>query len=214
MKAGQMESFALQSPPSWYRKRTVRAVDQLGMADFHAALAEGAEPASQKLRTLAADPRPEVAALAIQTSLLLGDWQPWAAELLANDRMRSHWSTSIELARQLLAANPTAITELQAELQTKFGADSDKILKLLIGLAQADQTNDSLIGLAKGLDSNVMLPIRVLTAYELKRLTGEDFSYQPHAPVRASLQQWRSRLAGGKVQLLPVNDPVLERYPK
>jgi hypothetical protein len=214
LKAGQMESFALQSPPAWYRKRSTRAIDQLGMIDFHAAMAAGTEPMKQRLRTLATDSRPEVAALAIQTSLLLGDWQPWAAELLADDRMRSHWNSGIELARQILAAQPNAASNLQAELQAKFGADADKILSLTVGLPQDNQNSDGLSGLVKGLDSNAMLPVRVLTAYELKHLTGEDFSYQPHAPLRASLQQWRSRLAGGKVQLLPVNDPIAERYPK
>jgi hypothetical protein len=214
LKAGQMEIFALQSPPAWYRKRSIRAIDQLGMADFHTALSAGTEPMKQRLRLLATDSRPEVASLAIQTSLLLGDWQPWAAELLAEDRMRSHWNFSIELARQILAAQPNAISNLQAELQAEFGADSDRILNLTVGLPQANQNNDGLAVLVKGLDPNAMLPVRVLTAYELKHLTGEDFSYQPHAPVRASLQQWRSRLAGGKVQLLPVNDPIAERYSK
>lgn len=213
-KAGTMESFTLQSPPTWYRKRSVRPIDLLGMADFHTAMVASSEPMKQRLRVLSTDPRPEVAALALQTSLLLGDWQPWASQLLSTDQMRSHWNSSIELARQSLAANPDRIKDLKTELQTKFGADADMILSLLVGLPQSDQTIDGLAGLIKGLDSSVVLPIRVLTAYQLRLLTGEDFSYQPHAPLRASLQQWRTRLAGGKIPLLPVNDPILERYPK
>ncbi len=214
IKQNEMESFALQSPPAWYRKRSVRAIDQLGMADFHAAMAMSNEPVAQRLRAIASDPRPEVAAMAIQTAVLMGDWQPFATELLSNDRMRSHWTPTIQVARQMIATNPTTIKELQAEAKAKLGVDADRVLELLVGLEAAVQTNDALTGLVKGLDSNSPLPIRVLTAYELKHLTGEDFSYQPHAPVKAMVQQWRSKIAGNKVSFLPLADPIFERNPK
>jgi hypothetical protein len=213
VKAGQMESFALQSPPMWYRRgRLGRAIDQLGMAEFHSALTASTEPVDATLRKLASDVRPEVAALAMQTSLLLGDWQPWSAELLDNDRMRIHWNNSIELARQLLAAEPAAAQRLLPDMQSKFGADAEKMIELTAGIREDSQNPDGLARLVKGLDINNPLPIRVLTAFELKYLTGEDFSYQPHAPLRASVQQWRSKLASGKISLLPVNDPIYERY--
>lgn len=214
IKQIEMESFALQSPPAWYRKRSVRAIDQLGMADFHSALAMSNEPVAQRLRTIASDPRPEVAAMAIQTAVLMGDWQPFASELLNNDRMRSHWTPTIQLARQMIATNPTTTKELQAEAQSKLGADADRALELLVGLGAAVQTNDGLTGLVKGIDANSPLPIRVLAAYELKHLTGEDFSYQPHAPVKAMVQQWRSKIAGNKVSVLPLADPIYERNAK
>lgn len=211
IKQSEMESFALQSPPAWYRKRSVRAIDQLGMAEFHSALAMSNEPVSQRLRSIASDPRPEVAAMAIQTAVLMGDWQPFATELLSNDRMRSHWTPTIQLARQMIATNPTTLKELQAEAQSKLGAEADRVLELLVGLGAAVQTNDGLTGLVKGIDASSPLPIRVLAAYELKHLTGEDFSYQPHAPVKAMVQQWRSKIAGNKVSVLPLADPIYER---
>ncbi len=214
IKQNEMESFALQSPPAWYRKRSVRAIDQLGMADFHSALAMSNEPVAQRLRSIASDPRPEVAAMAIQTAVLMGDWQPFASELLNNDRMRSHWTPTIQLARQMIATNQTTTKELQAEAQSKLGADADRALELLVGLGAAVQTNDGLTGLVKGIDPNSPLPIRVLAAYELKHLTGEDFSYQPHAPVKAMVQQWRSKIAGNKVSVMPLADPIYERNAK
>ncbi len=207
----QMENFALQSPPSWYRKRYIRAIDQLGMADFRQALLGSNEPLADKLRTLATDNRPEVAALAIQTAILRGDWQPFAAHLLSNDRMRAHWTGSLDLARQVIASRPESQKELLSEMQGKLSSDADRCAELVAGLGLANQTNDGLLGLVKGLDAANNLPVRILASYELKQLTGEDFSYQPHAPVRATIQQWRSRIVQNKVSVMPVNDPIYER---
>lgn len=211
VKQNQMESFALQSPPMWYRKRSVRAIDQLGMADFSKALQASTEPLTDKLRELATDSRPEVAALAIQTAMLRGDWQPFAAELLSNDRMRVHWQTSLDLARQLLASKPELKQELQTELNSKLGPDAERVGELIGGLSSSNQSSDGLLGLVKTLDGANGLPVRILAAYELKQLTGEDYGYQPHAPVRATIQQLRSRIVQNKLSFLPINDPIYER---
>jgi hypothetical protein len=209
--AGKMESFALQSPPGWYRKKSVRAIDLLGMSDFQKALAASPEPLNEKLRALAADPRPELASLAIQTSLLLGDWQPWAKELLFSDRMRSHWMSNISLARQLLAGNALLIKQLQTELQLQQIKESDRVTELLIGTNKDALNTEGLQTLVKGLEANNSLPIRVLSAYQLKQLTGEDFGYQPHAPVKSTIQQWRSKISGNKIGIVPIEDPLVER---
>ncbi|MFO0939142.1 MAG: hypothetical protein U0930_00090 [Pirellulales bacterium] len=161
IKNNQMETFALQSPPTWYRKRYIRAIDQLGLSDFGQALRSNNEPLADRIRALSSDNRPEVAALAIQTSMLRGDWQPFAEDLLSNDRMRAHWNSSLDLARHLIAGRPESQKELLAAFQPKLGADADRCAELVAGLSAANQNNESLLGLVKGLDGPIACPFEL-----------------------------------------------------
>ena len=206
-----MEKFSLQSPPGWFRKRSIRPIDLMAQTDLFTALEASAEPIEQQLRVLARDRRPEVAAAAIQYAMLLDDWQPFAAELLLSDRMRAHWRNTLDLARQLLAAKPGLAKSIESQFQLTLGADANRALELLLGLPASLQTNDSLLGLVKGMDNGSSLPIRVLSWYELSQQTGEPGGYQPHAPTRVALQQVRSSLNANRAPFLPVRDPITER---
>ncbi|MBX3422747.1 MAG: hypothetical protein KF752_14425 [Pirellulaceae bacterium] len=202
--------FVLSNPPRWYGKRWIRPIDQIAHGDLQNLLQQGTGPVADQLLDLAADSRPEVSALAIQLSLLTGNWQPFVTVLLTEDRLRGHWSTSIALARQLWASNSAMTGSLRTALDVQFGPDARRIYDLLGGLSQDQLSTEGLLGLVKGLESPT-LAVRLLSAYELTELTGVDNGYLPHAPVRALIQQYRQQLANGKLTIRPVGDPIWER---
>jgi hypothetical protein len=202
--------FTLTNPPRWYGKRTVRHIDQEASSDLASALQRGTNISLAKISAMASDRRPEVAALAIQTSMLLGDWQPFASELLVADRLRSHWFSTLGLARQMLAAGAVSPEALKDRLADFHGPEAPELVELLVGLKQDQQNSDGLASLIRGLESD-SLPIRVASAYEMIQLTGQDNGYLPHAPVRASIQQFRRQLSNGKLAATPIGDPVWER---
>ena len=164
----------------------------------------------QRLRDIATDRRPEVAALAIQLALMQGDWQPFATELLTADRMRAPWRPTPELARQVLLAQPAAVTGLRDAMTAAFGADAQRLVDILAGISRAQLDKDGLGGLLGGLDAD-NLALRVLSAFELTELTGNDSGYLPHAPIRATIGQLRQQHNAGRLQPLPISDPIWER---
>ena len=52
---------------------------------------------------------------------------------------------------------------------------------------------------------------RVLATHQLRRLTGKDLGFQPSAPNRAVLQQWRRTIASNPI--LPIDNPIWEAKP-
>ncbi|HAC89579.1 MAG TPA: hypothetical protein DCF63_02950, partial [Planctomycetaceae bacterium] len=206
-----LEEFALLNPPRWYSKRSISVMQQLAADDLVSGLQAGSENLVQRLREMSNDDRPEVAALAIELSLLLGDPQPFASQLLADDRLRSHWNNTLALTRQVLSSRRETIEAMGQALTATHGQDSGaELMELLLGLGQERLGGDGLAALIKGLDSQ-QLPVRVLSAFELQQLTGQSFGYLPHAPIRSSLQQWRQQLNSGKLKIMEVGDPIWER---
>jgi len=205
--------FSLLNPPRWYSPRSVRLIDQEAAQDYSKAFQNRRVPVSQLISELVRNERPELAALAIQTSLLMGNFRPLVSELLVADRLRAHWSSSIELARQLSAGKPATQTTVQELIQEDFGADATRLFELFQGLGSDQQNTDGLAGLLKGLESE-SLPMRVLSFHELAQLTGSDHGYLPHAPVKATIQQIRRLQSSGKLSISPVPDPIWERTPQ
>lgn len=202
--------FTLNNPPRWYGRRSVRHIDQEASADFAALLQSQPEVGIGQISGLASDRRPEVAALAIQTSMILGNWAPMASELLRADRLRVHWTSSLSLARHLLAADPAAAESLSQELTQEYGDEAQILFDLILGLPKEQHTNEGLAQLIRRLESD-SLPIRVTAAFEMFNLTRQDHGYLPHAPVRASIQQFRRQLTTGRLTIPAVGDPIWER---
>ncbi len=210
---GQLVEFELVSIPVWYRTSVERPLDTLAAADLHLLL--NTEEATQlQLKVLCMDRRPETAALAIQTSVMLGDWSGFVQNLLSNEQMRSHWGKTLELAEQCVVSEPTGVEALGQELKDVYAEASVPLLELFVGRVTADggeQIQEVL--LPKLVDSlgSERIEERVLAAYQLKRLTGKDLGFQPSVPNRAALQLWRRELAKNANSLiLPIGDPVWE----
>ncbi|MDX1925896.1 MAG: hypothetical protein SFV81_05230 [Pirellulaceae bacterium] len=199
--------FELGAIPSWYRAGSDRPIDLLAAADMHKSMNANVD-ASAQLTSLCSDSRPETAALAIQTAMLLGRWESFAGDCLNNESLRSHWSTTLTLAEQLIASSEQKAEALRAAFETAHPGRGDALFTLFAGAADSSQPKDVLPKLVESLDS-VELNERVLAGHQLRRLMGKDLGFQPSIPNRAVLQQWRRTIASGP-SFTPLDNPIWE----
>jgi hypothetical protein len=208
--------FGVLGIPNWLRTSLVRPTDGPAAEDLQHLIDQADVQQRSMVDTLnaiALHRRPETAALAIKTAMLVGDWQPFATQLLSTERFRSHWEATLDLARQILASDPKAAEALRAELVTAYNeVEADALLQLLGGPTEDQLQTSGLSALVAELDST-QLPRRILAAYQLLQLTGKSFGFQAHAPSRASVQQWRRESASKRSLLLEMTDPIWERSP-
>ncbi len=212
---GKPKTFKLKSIPSWYPARYDRPIDGLAAEDLVRLLQVNPDQNSPNTEELLASltkyPKPETAALAIQTSLLAGDWSHLVGGFLDNSNMSAHWNKTLDLAVQILAAAPDTANVLRAGLSAR-GPKGDLQFQMLTGLTSEQVNQDGLGELISQLGDND-LASRVLAIYQLNKLTGKVLAYLPYAPNRASIQQWRRELATERLKLLKPSDLIYERNP-
>ncbi len=209
---GKVVEFELGTIPAWYRSNVPRPLDALAAMDMDKLLSETGSTQAQ-LNSMCQNNRPETAALAIQTTLMLGDWSGFAKYLLGDESMRTQWENTLSLAAQILADDPASIEEATRELDAVYGESSSKLLSLLVGSAADEQANASADAtLQEWVDSlsSDRLEERVLAAYQLRRVSGKDLGFQPSTPNRASVQQWRREIVTNKSLTLPTRNPIWE----
>jgi hypothetical protein len=204
---GEPVEFELGAIPSWYRAGNDRPVDLLAAADLHKMI-NNTEDAKAQLTSLCSDSRPETAALAIQSSMLLGEWGSFVDGCLNNESLRNHWSAAIGLAEQLIAASEQNAEALRAAFESAHPGRGETLFTLLVGAADSSKAKGMLPKLVESLGS-AELDERVLAAHQLHRLTGKNLGFQPSVPNRAVLQQWRRAIATGP-SLLPIDTPIWE----
>jgi len=204
---GQPIEFELGAIPTWYRAGNDRPLDLFAVADMHN-LMRDTENAAAQLTGLCSDSRPETAALAIQSKMLLGDWGDFAGDFLNNELMRSHWSGAIGLAEQLIAGREQNSEALRLAFEAAHAGRGDALFDLLKGVSDSSKPKELLPKLVDSLGS-AELDERVLAAHQLRRLTGKDLGFQPSSPNRAVLQQWRRAIASSP-SILPLDNPLWE----
>ncbi len=213
---GKPQKFRLQNIPNWFRASVERPIDALAAQDLHRLLSLEVDPSvglRPTLLELNQSRRPETAALATQLSLLSGQWQPVVDGFFDNERLRSHWLPTLNLARQLLARDPPAAEDLRTQLIDQHASDGELLYDLICGPPGDKLASDGLAKLVGHLESP-RLDVRVLATYQLQLLTGKNLGFQPSAPNRASVQQWRRDLATNRVTLLEPADLIWESTPR
>lgn len=230
----QPTKFRLQNIPAWFRSSIERPIDGLAASDLNGAFKKtateskvvagdatqtetstgGAElDVASQLMELSRSRRPETAALAVQISLLCGNWHPLAAGFLDDVRMRSHWTPTLNLARQLLAAEPAAEVEARKSFTKTHPEAGTDLVDLLCGFPADQLDTDALAKIIQRLESS-QLAMRVLAVYQLHLLTGKSLGIQPATISRSGVQQWRRELANNRSLLLPASDPIWESVSK
>ncbi len=204
---GQPIEFELGAIPNWYRIGNDRPLDSLAATDMHK-LISGVDDVTAQLSAMCLDRRPETAALAIQTQMLLGDWSDFTGNFLNNELMRSHWSSALVLAEQLIASQDQNVEALRTAFEAAHPGRGDALLALTIGASENAPPKEFLPKLVESLGSS-KLDERVLATHQLRRLTGKDMGFQPSFPNRAVLQQWRRAIASSP-SLLLLDSPLWE----
>ncbi|MEM7477523.1 MAG: hypothetical protein AAF483_21260 [Planctomycetota bacterium] len=209
--------FSMNRIPQWYRMRPSRPIDAEAVLEMSVDLNPDPQKNEQNvtaaLARLAAGRRPEEAALAIQTQILIGDWSGFASkQFLGNSRMTVHWGSTIQLASIMLASDPSAAQELQKSLKKHF-TSSDTMYQMLVGLPEdqlaSGQGFESLINELESPE----LAHRCTAYFELNRLTGEQLAYKPTVPNRASVLSWRRMLSTKRLNVLPIPNVLWEAQP-
>ena len=199
--------FELGAIPAWYRAGNDPPLDSFAALDMHK-LINGTDDVTAQLASMCSDRRPESAALAIQSRMLLGDWGDLAGDFLNNELMRSHWASVIGLAEQLLASKEQNAEALRTAFEAAHPGRGDVLFALLVGADNSSQPKELLPKLVEVLGSGE-LDERVLASHQLRRLTGKDMGFQPSFPNRAVLQQWRRTITSNP-SLLSLGNPIWE----
>jgi hypothetical protein len=206
------KDFKLQSIPAWFRLSPSRAIDREGLLELTQAVSAVDSPASLRrlLRERSQSFRPEEAAVAVQTSLLLGDFEPLLQSgFLTNPRMVIHWQPTLGLFRQMLPIFPDKLAATKQAFLDAF-PDGNKIFAMLVGLSAEQATAGGLSKLIDELASPDLVN-RVVAFQELQRLTAKKLGFQPAEPNRASILTWRRELATENLDVIPVGDMIWER---
>lgn len=207
---GQSRNFQLAEIPAWYRSSINRPLDEKAAADFHTLMLDVAD-VEQSLIAACSFRRPETAALAIQTRMMLGDWSIFASNFLGDESMRSHWIPCLVIAEQLIASEKS-MEPLMSAWQAVYPMRVRTLGGLMLGSSEDLSASQFLANLVTLLDSS-QLDERVLAAHQLRRLTGRDGGYQPSLPNRSVIQQWRRELNSGKLTIPNAGDPLWEARP-
>lgn len=207
------KQFKLQSIPAWYRLQPERAIDREGVLELVTSLRgeiQAGKSLTAAIQKQTLSRRPEEAALAIQTSLLLGDVQALVRSgFLGNPRMSIYWQSTLELLRQVMANQPPLSEELNTALSDTY-PEGDKLYAMIQGLNPEQLAAGGIGKLIEELGSTETAN-RVLAFDALQRLTGQKLGFLPGEPNRASLLAWRRELATERLAVLPVGDIIWER---
>ncbi len=208
--------FPLQNIPSWYRSSVDRPIDALAAQDLNGLISTttvDSTTLAPLLSELTKHRRPETAALAVQLSLLAGDWRPFVDGFLSESRMRNHWTTTIDLARQLLAADTVTADNARKLFDEVHAAEGPVLYELLCGPPEDQLNQEKFAKIVSQLDSP-LLAHRVLAIHLLQRLTGKNLGFQPALPNRSSVQQWRREISTNRLALTQNLELIWERLPR
>jgi hypothetical protein len=190
-----IEAVAVEQLPRWI------AADVLNPLDRRASASVEQELRTDRsifilLRELAQHRQREVHWLALRCLAAIDDFEPVVRELDNSDR-RSLWTDYIQLLVDALGRGPTVAGEVRAAMEKLHGAEGAKLYGMIWrfggdGLTKAE--GNELVGY---LDHDT-LAFRVISFWNLKRITGLGLFYEPEetaANRRASIRKWRDRIA-------------------
>ncbi len=203
----QPKQFTRTQNPAWYKTSSDRRLDAVAAEDFHQILSQSA-PAIDLLASAVQEKRPETAALAIQTSMLLGDWMPFVDIALNAETMSSHWTRTLSLAEQILAADPSEVRALKEYWKAISPNRAAEMFMLINGNSEMTG-NDLLAGMVGYLESPY-LDQRVLAIHQLQRLTGKQLGFQPAGRSSASVREWKREVNAGRIAIQPLQEPIWE----
>lgn len=188
------------SIPEWVQGVELREIDLRASRDLEPLLAVD-RPLSLSLREQVSHRQVEVAALAIHSLALLGEFEP-AIAALHNERFSPYWKTLIQALQLALVVHPRAADELQAAWQKQRPDDAAVLYRLLWGFSNEQLLAGDDQRLVQMLE-HPALDVRVLAFDNLQRITGRTYLYRPEREPsiqRRPLQDWKTALSKGEIR--------------
>jgi hypothetical protein len=151
------------------------------------------EELGRTLKSLTEYRRRETASLAATVQLQLGvlDGIVGPDGLLARRSMRPFWDPVLDGLQQTLAASKENGEQFSKLLETIYGTPTAERLRLLLGRISEQRLVDGMDQqLVDGLTSDVLLE-RILSARQLRSITGKSMGYTADDPTDDSIRGWR-----------------------
>lgn len=192
--------------PEWITKDTSNPLERRASPEVEQKLRDDQRMARIGLMELLDHRLPEVQALAIRCLSYLGEYQRSTA-LLNKPEERSGWFDAIELLQEATLRSPESAVAVQEALAKQYGSQNATLLyRMLLGYSEEGLKAGEAAALVDLLDHNDLV-FRVLSFWNLQKLTGKGFYYQPEAPKTKrdpAVKRWRDWLAqwtAGKISL-------------
>ena len=166
-------------------------------------------PARVGLRELALRPQKEVRWLALRCLGYVGQFHDMVGAL--NDPThRLDWTDYIEQLCDAIARDSGSAVAVRQALTEQYPQHATELYRMLWGYTDEDLQSGSDKELVDGLDSD-LLAVRVLSIWNLTKLTGLGKIYQPEqnaAKRKQATQRWRERLKANEIRLKTPEEKV------
>jgi len=191
-----LEAVAVTRLPDWANASldTVDALDRRAAAALDKAL-DGTRGVTLVLRELADRPQREVSWLALRCLAHLGDYGLMVAAL-NNPDLKGFWPDYIEQLRAGVRRNPLSAAQVRTAMEKLYGPQGADLYELLWRYSDQGVSSEEATRLVRLLEDET-LAVRVLSSWNLKRITGLGLYYQPEqtpAKRAPSVQKWKERL--------------------
>ena len=115
---------------------------------------------------------------------------------------RGDWADYIVQLRAAVNLGPGIAASLRQSLEKQYGKDSAALYRMLWGYTQAELKNGQDAKLVEYLNYD-SLPMRVLSSWNLKNITGLGLHYRPSDPLakrQLSIRRWQEQLEAGEIR--------------
>jgi hypothetical protein len=185
--------------PKWVVAEAISPLDSQASSMLAESLSSE-RSAALGLMELAEHRRKEVRWLAVRSLAHLGRFDSMVG-VLDDAEQRADWPDYIDQLRLGINLSPEVAANLREALEKEYGKNAPALYRMLWGYTQEELLDGQAAKLVDYLDHS-SLPMRVLSFWNLKEITGLGLFYRPSdAPAKrqVSVRKWKERLAAGEI---------------
>jgi len=192
---------AIKELPKWITAEPIGVLDHRASAAISQALRTDL-PARLGLLELADHRQKEVRWLALRCMGYIGQFHPMVVVL--NDQARKpDWPDYIDQLREAVARDAESAAAVREALEKQYPQQAADLYRMLWGYTDKDLQGGEDFNLVKALDDE-NLPVRLLSFWNLKDITGLGLFYRPEqtaAKRQQPLLRWRQRLDAKEIRI-------------
>jgi hypothetical protein len=200
-KEEKPELEVLAKVPDWVKPEPISRLDQNGAEKILEAFGKN-QIASLALRELLDYRQREVSRLALKCLTQLGEFDPAVASF-DDAAQRLTWDKTMGQLIEIVAQSPEKAQKVKEAFEREYGDSASSLWRMLWGYTPDQLKNDAAAQLVEYLDKD-RLAFRVLSFYNLRKITGKTNAYQPEdTPFQRKVptNRWRTQLRKGEVVL-------------
>jgi hypothetical protein len=205
------ELTAAKELPKWISEVPISRLDRSASEIITQTLLDlpANRPAQRSLMELAEHRRKEVRWLAVRCLGYLGYFDPMVM-VLDNVEFKSDWGDNVDQLCQAVARDGETAAQVRKTLENRYPQISAEMYRMLWSYSDKDLESGEDAKLVKLLD-NENLPLRVLSFWNLREITGKGLYYQPEQTLAKRQQpvlRWRKSLENKEIRIMPVEEKV------